>query len=109
MERTRNRATTRSWFVVEPSDFANEINLRAFASKDDAVKYAENEGGRVVDFDGVVDKFERASKAEGETEEVNQSQYEDDALYAVESLYIWSFEDEDEDELEQAAKREMER
>jgi hypothetical protein len=90
MIETNRKADNRSWYVIEGFGFSNAFDLTAFDSKLDAQRYADRCDGRVVDFEGVVDKYERAALAEGS--EVDRC--EELAEMDIESMYIYSLEDE---------------
>ena len=51
--------------VIESSGFANVLCAKLFATESDAQAYAESVGGRVVDRDGLVEKFESMHAADG--------------------------------------------
>lgn len=64
MKLTEIRATA-TCCVILRSDFANVGNWVFFADEDQAKAFAEEEGGRVVDEDGLAEKFEAMHCAEG--------------------------------------------
>jgi hypothetical protein len=64
MKLTEIRATA-TCCVILRSDFANVGNWVFFADEDQAKTFAEEEGGRVVDEDGLAEKFEAMHCAEG--------------------------------------------
>lgn len=51
--------------VLLSSGFANVVNWKFFAVEDEAARFAEEEGGRVVDEDGLAEKFESMHCAKG--------------------------------------------
>lgn len=51
--------------VIKRTGFANTADLTFFASKEDADRYAEEEDGRVVDEEGLAEKYESMHCAEG--------------------------------------------
>jgi len=51
--------------VILPAGFANVGNFVFFDSVEAAATFAEREGGRVVDEDGLAQKYEAMHRAEG--------------------------------------------
>ena len=96
MKLTEIRATA-TCCVILRSDFANVGNWVFFADEDQAKTFAEEEGGRVVDEDGMAEKFEAMNCAEA-------AEYAESAAAAFKDATVYEIEEEEEVEMNKAAQ-----
>jgi hypothetical protein len=117
MKLTEIRATA-TCCVILRSDFANVGNWVFFADEDQAKTFAEEEGGRVVDEDGLAEKFEAMHCAEGRIPNQSSSgrfsetpdddwqekewaaEYAEAAASAFKDATVYEIEEEEEEEVE---------